>query len=308
MEKMAGGTLRIGNREYEFVKKRAYSSISVYKGSGTYLRMGNTNDVKKDMEVFEKLRRFGFPVARLIKEGKVDGQSFYVEESLGDVHMGEIFMRDCSRSGTVSAANFKRYIDMTRLFCEAQLRSATKKEKFDIKGFFSHKLFEERPDLKHDTIKALKQVKDRTSVFPMVITHGDLNPFNFMPKGIIDFEFMFYGPAGYDAITNLYHIYAFPKTRNFSKSRKYEMWRGYDFTAAQRVSYLNAIDDVYVRNGLPKPSDYKDDFIFGRIIWSAVQLQKFPKTREWRYSIYEKILQNYLCGKPIIETIVNFPS
>jgi hypothetical protein len=80
----------------------------------------------------------------------------------------------------------------------------------------------------------------------------------------------------------------------------------YSFTKEQINQYLNEIDKTFTINGLPKPSKYKDHFIFLRLIWATVKMQKWPKIQIQRYELYEKILNEYIKGDNIENTLINY--
>ena len=135
--------------------------------------------------------------------------------------------------------------------------------------------------LKHAYQKTVKHL----SGFPFVITHGDFTPFNIFPKGVIDFEDTFMGPAGYDvgSVSELY--------KWFPTSRRYEFYRHYQFTRAQRTRYLYDMDSIYTEHGLPKISDYLGDFNFAKGVWFAVRMQRLPKLQQFRYKLLKSLLK-----------------
>jgi hypothetical protein len=45
---------------------------------------------------------------------------------------------------------------------------------------------------------------------------------------------------------------------------------------------------------LPKISDYRDDFLMARLIWSAVGISDIPQLQAWRYEKLNRIIEAYL--------------
>lgn len=98
----------------------------------------------------------------------------------------------------------------------------------------------------------------------------------------------FLAPVGYDAITAIYHTYSFPE-KGIA-----EYTRGYVFTVEQERRYLESIDAIFARAGLPKASEYADDFFLGRVIWAVVRMDDCPRLQKWRYEKLEKMLSMYM--------------
>ena len=112
-------------------------------------------------------------------------------------------------------------------------------------------------------------------------------PNNLFPAGVIDLESSFYGPAGYDLITNIIHIDYFPV------SPDYEFFQHYQFSEGQKEKYLTVVDTLYQSHDLPALSPYLSDFEFCRLVWSAVGMDKYPKLQKFRYDLLiEKFLKS----------------
>lgn len=101
-------------------------------------------------------------------------------------------------------------------------------------------------------------------------------------------------------LTNIYTTYIL-----FFSDKNQESHRIYSFTKKQIKQYLNEIDKIFVINDLPKPSEYKDHFIFLRLIWATVRMQRWPKTQMRRYELYEKTLNEYLEGNNIEDMLIS---
>lgn len=295
-------SLTVGGKEYQLVKTRTYVPISVYKGIDTFLRLGSKDELEPEAQLHKKLLDFGFPVPNITADGEISGLYYYIEQSLGDKHLGEVFAQDMQSHGQISDDHFQLLLDLINKYATAQLRTATQ-DKWK-NGFYDQihldYILEELPDMKGKTEQAMQKVMEQLKVFPAVLSHGDLNPWNLFEKGVIDIERFKLGPAGYDLISNIYSIYTFPPEGD------YESLRTYAFTNGQRDVYLSQIDRIYTEHNLPNVSDYQDEYIISRLIFAAVRMHHRPKMQQWRYNLYQQVVNAYLNNQPIAELIVSF--
>jgi hypothetical protein len=285
--------ITVGGKTFSHVKTREHSPVSIYRNEDSFLRIGPKDLILPELNMHKNLLEFNFPVPEIISEGEKDGRYYYTENSLGETLLAIMFREDYEKHGFVSDGNFKKFLSVTEKFAEAQIKTARKEDALESFYYGAHvdNILEELPYLKEKILKAFEKVKKRTSALPSVLTHGDLNAYNFFEKGVIDFGSAFEAPAGYDLITNIYHIYNFPKPGDYEITRKYE------FSAKQINNYVSLLDDIYLGNNLPRLSDFTDDFIFMRAIWAAAKMQRYPKLQEWRYEKFERILKNYSSSK-----------
>jgi Phosphotransferase enzyme family len=235
----------------------------------------------------------GFPVAKILYDGCLLGQYYYAEESLGTVHLGKIFSADCSVDGQISANNFEIFKSLISQYANVQFKisgiSVAESPDFAT-GVHIDILFYESPHLREITLAAFSQAQKRLAPFPLVFSQGDCNPHNLFPGGIIDFDMGFVAPFGYDLLTALYHTYAFPNQGIAEYSR------GYLFSEDQYTACLVMLDQISVDSALPRISEYIQDFLIGRIIWSVVNMQDTPRLQKWRFNKYETIVNLYLKG------------
>jgi len=293
-------SLTMNGKTFSHVKTRGYTPVSIYRGQGEFLRIGPKDIIGEELTLHKKLLEFDFPIPQILSEGEIDNQYYYVETSLGDTLLGDIFWDDTKKRGFVTDENFQKLLSLVEKFTRAQLKTAEKKDASESFYFGLHMqyLIEELPQMKEKILTGFEKLKKRTALLPVVITHGDFNPYNFFEAGVIDFGNAFDAPAGYDLVTNIYHAFLFPKEGDF------EAMRRYDFSENQIAEYLSLIDSIYIENNLPKPSDFTEDFMFGRMIWSAVRMQKLPKIQKWRYEKFERVLESYLKGDGRVISIV----
>lgn len=301
---MTDSSLILDGKSFELVKTREYSPISIYKSGDNFLRIGPKDLIQRELNLHKNLLTFGFPIPEILKEGSTENQYYYIESSLGDVLLGDVFWHDCQKNSLISENNFKIFLGVTKKFTQAQLRTSKPEKSYEsfYYGLHVDVMMEELPELRSDIIKGFEKLKEQTNTLPTVLTHGDLNPYNIFEKGVIDFGSMFEAPLGYDLITNLYHTYNFPKAGDHESQRRFE------FSKEQIQHYLTTIDKLGGESGLPPFSDHVEDFVFARSFWSTARMQRFPKLQKWRYNLFADILKNYLTGKPIITDFTSYPS
>lgn len=290
----------IDGKTYSHIKTREYTPVSIYRNENEFLRIGPKDIIVQELTLHKKLLEFGFPVPQILSEEEKDNLYYYIETSLGDTLLGDIFWEDTKKNGVVADENFQKLLVLVEKFVRAQLRTVEKGEAFEsfYLGLHMDYILEELPSLQEKILAGFEKLKSRAVLLPVVMTHGDFNPYNLFEAGIIDFGNSFDAPAGYDIVTNAYHSFLFPKEGDFESMRRYE------FSEDQIRDYFSLVDRIYIENGLPKLSDFVEDFIFARTIWSAVRMQRWPKIQSWRYEKLEKILESYLSGSGDIISIV----
>lgn len=292
--------LTINQENFYHVKTREYTPVSIYKSENSFLRIGPTELIKKELARHRELLEYKFPVAQLLAEGVQGDRYYYIEKTMGDVLLSDIFAEDCREHGRVSDEHFADFLKLIESFAQAQL--ATVKEKSSVQKFYDgihiDYLIEERPQLDERVKLALGKITDRIFMLPAVLTHGDFNLRNIFPAGIIDFENMFYAPAGYDLVCLIYHTYYFPKAGDYEHLRRYE------FTSAQIAEFFERLDALYVKSGLPPVSDFVNEFLFARTVWAVVRMDHCPKMQHWRYEMFDEILDNYLAGQPVAPVLL----
>ena len=295
--------LEVKGKSFRYVRTRAYDPTLVYRGRGTYLRIGPTRLIDRELGLQKWLLDSGFPVAEVVDSGVLLGRGYFVEKSLGKATFTTAWGRDYRERGRVAARGFSRYMGLTRRFLLAQLSTAPggHGNEFDA-GVHIADTLEDLLGMKNNLLRALGQAKSRISVFPVVFCHGDFSPANFLDRGVVDFEWSFWGYAGYEAVTSLYWTYFFPKSPMENHRRLYEP------TPAQSSAYLGMVDEIYRSRGLPKPSEFVDDFMLPKAIWAAAKMGKLPKLQKWRFGLLESLIEAYSDGRSCLEIVLGYPS
>ena len=157
-------------------------------------------------------------------------------------------------------------------FAQAQLKTTSEIQDYEdfYLGINMGYILEELPDFKTEISAAFEKMKKHTTPLPTVLTHGDFNAYNLFPGGVIDFGNTHNGPAGYDIVNSIYTTYNFPGTGD------YEIIRRYQFTSEQISQYFSSMDTIYTQAGLPKVTDFREDFIWAKSVWSTTRMQRHP--------------------------------
>ena len=273
--------ITIEGKTYELVRVQRGGRSFVYKGDGEYLRIGEPRIIKKHLDAHTLMEKAGFPVPKLLVTGVHDEQSYFTEATMGEVRLGDAFATDFDWNA-ITPKRFDEFIAIVRRYANAQLQAP--KPLASLRGFkpaiHIRTLCRELPEYAERIEARFKEITERLSVFPTVLSHGDFNPQNLFANGIIDLEHAFQGPWGYDIVTALVHINQFPE------SKEYEYFARYRFSDAQRTEYLRVFDALAEENKLPKISEYLHDFEFCRAVWSSVRMAEHPKIQKWRYDFF----------------------
>lgn len=275
----------ISGDTFAFVRGQRGDASAVYKSADAFMRIGNPAKILKDLAIHKSMEDAGFPVAKLIAEGELGDQAYFVEASLGHEHMGELFAHDTETQGSISTERFSDFASLAETYAHAQLSTGTGEISSLKKGILLDDLCEELPEYADKLRARYEIVEENTKGLPNVLTHGDFNPNNLYPKGVIDLEDSFYAPYGYDLISAITHINYFPD------SKEYEYFAKYRFTPSQQEEYLNRLDAISIEAELPPVSSFYDDLEFCRAVWLAAKIPHVPKLQKFRYDLLvEKFL------------------
>jgi thiamine kinase-like enzyme len=287
-------TILIEGVRFHYIKTRDDEPVEIYEGPDAFLRIGPESLIAREMESRQKLLQLGFPVPIILASGKLSQRFYFTEQSLGKLHLGEIFSHDYKRYGKVTNNHFRQFLAVIAHYSTAQIKEIVPPNPDAFLSMIHAKeILSERPDLRSLTEAAIKRLQLSATQIPSVLSHGDLNPHNLFPTGCIDFERLGLAPAGYDLITAIYHVSNFPKEGN------YERRRAYSFTGDQISAYISKIDSIYIEAGLRPPSNYINDMLFARLLWSATRLNSWPNLQAWRYRRYEEVLAKFVAGEDI---------
>jgi hypothetical protein len=279
--------IKVEGKEFEFVTNQRDYQSAIYRSPEAYLRIGKPERIQKDLAFHRTMEEAGFPVAKVLAEGERDGEAYFIETSLGDTHFGDIFARDIEREGSISEESLEQFISVCELFARAQLGTRSGHTNYDefAQGILLDTLSKEMPEQAVSLKERFSSVKVATAELPSVITHGDFNPNNIYPTGVIDLENSFHAPYGYDLISAIAHIDSFPD------SEEYEYFAKYRFSRAQVEEYMRRMKSVSQDADLKPLSETRGDFEFCRAVWLAADIPNVPKLQSFRF---EYVIKHFL--------------
>lgn len=302
---MKDSLLTIDDNTYTLVKERNQMPVSIYKGVDCYLRIGPKQYIDQEISYHNNLLQYGFPVPRIITRGQFQGFYYFIETSLGEEHLGQIFSHNCNEHAIVSELDFKKLLTVTSAFTNAQLKTV-REQKFDsvaFKEFIKLDILqEELPLLASRTNDAYLKASKNISSLPTVLTHGDFNPYNIFETGVIDWERGSFAPLGYDLVTTVTQSFFFPLHADS------EFNAGYRFSKEQIERYWSAMDSLCSKAHIASISSFANDFIFCRAVWSVVRMERWPKIQALRYTQYEALLKAYLNDKNLTDFLLQYDS
>lgn len=290
--------ITIGNNRFTYIKDRlAGGRVFVNEDRNAYLRTGSPSEITGEANLTRELYGRGFPVPKLLETGTLpNGDVYYIEQSIGEDVFGDIFREETKTSGHVSDKSFDDFSRVIRKYCEAQFNPA---------NLVPH----DRDTLAHMTIletvmrnhppsdemremftMAYERASQKVLSLPWGYIQPDLNAFNVLKGGIIDFEMAGFGPLGYDVLMNVYFGRMWPADRV-----------AYVFTDEQITRYITEVDKVALDKGLPVISPYTEDFLILKTIWvtSKDKGSDSPDFLQWRVRVRDWSIKQYLTNKKI---------
>ncbi len=294
--------------DWVFVKERGAIACTgdVYRSPDgkLYLRTGEVSATHSEAEFGRTAWQNGFPVPEVIEIGLFpNGLSYFVEKSVGTENFGDLLDHEYAVTGGISDETFASFCGTSLKFLAAQLKPSCRQAGPSQlrKGIQLANVLHQNPDVAELLERAVGKAEDRTHGLPLVLTHGDLSPFNILPGGVIDFEERFIAPAGLDAVTSI----AFQRLWDHPKPDGTGTMRLWDFNQQQIAGFLLQADALFAAQGLPALSAFFDDFLMLKAIWalsyerpadlSSAQAQRW----QWRKRVAVYCAENYLLEKPI---------
>lgn len=289
--------------QYDYVKDRLMGGyIYVNPDKSAYLRSNTAAEIAEEINITRELGERCFPVPRVLGSGSLpNGDSYYVEESIGERVFGDVFMEETKAAGQVSDGSFQALTALIKKYCEAQFNPANfvppDKDALAQMTALANVMRNNPPsdEMRDAFMQAYEKAAERLMSLPWGYIQADLNAFNILPNGVIDFELAGFGAVGYDSLTNIYFGRMWPKERV-----------AYRFSDEQIAKYVAEIDAVAAAHYLPRISDYTDDFLVLKNIWgsgkdkeSEENPERNPEFWAWRVKVRNWCIQQYLKGEKI---------
>ncbi len=295
--------ITVEGREFVYIKNRLIGGkVFVNEDKTLYMRTASVAEIAGEVNITEELYRRGFPVPKVVSNGKLDnGDAYYIEEAIGDEVLGDLFRKETSETEHVSDKSFEMLLDVIKKYCLAQFNPDNyvphNKEELANMCALANVLRNNPPskEMERAFFEAYEKAAQRTLEIPWVYIQSDLNVFNILPKGVIDFELVGIGPVGYDVFTCIYFGKMWPKKDV-----------AYRFTDEQAQRYVDEVDAVAQTYGLPPVSSFADDFLVLKNIWGSgkdKQSEEAPESNpefwRWRVKVRDWCIQQYLKNEKI---------
>lgn len=295
--------LTIQGESFVYVKERRMGG-AVYKNDdgSRYVRVANINDIHGEVNFTKELHERHFPVPRVLDEGKIsDTLHYYIEESLGNTVFGEQFQKETKEHGAVLDSTFDRFTEVVLTYARAQFdgKNFVLRNRADIaRTILLDNVWRNNPpseEIEEQFNVAYKKAADRVMELPFGYLQSDLNAYNILEGGVIDFENASLGPVGFDIITNVFFGRFWPRIA-----------LAYNVTDEQIDRYNAAVDEIATSMGLPKMTDYRNDFILLKAIRAThkgVTSEEHPDCNpqfwDWRVRVRDWCIYQYLENKTL---------
>jgi aminoglycoside/choline kinase family phosphotransferase len=295
--------INIKGISYLYIKERLMGgSIYANQERSAYLRTNGAAEISGEINITRELSERGFPVPHVLGSGTLeDGNNYFIEESIGDKVFADIFNEETKAAEHARDETFEAFTAVVKKYCEAQFNPtnyvAHDKEALASMTALANVMRNNPPSAKMRELfmQAYEKAAERVLSLPWGYVQADLNAYNILPDGIIDFELARFGPIGYDALTNIYFNIIWPK----EKIR-------YRFSKEQVARYIAEIDAVAKACNLPAISSYTDDFLVLKNIWGSGKDKTSEEHPErdsefwsWRVQVRDWCIRQYLKGEKI---------
>ena len=279
-----------------------------------FARLGPKESTIQEQIHTVSLRERGFPVAQVLDSGPYsENEWYFVEESLGSEPFHVQFVREYEQTGRVSDATFDRYRAVLEQYIAAQFTpsnfTTVSAREFVETAIPDSDITANYEICGGDSMKyreALNQAIQRLTSTTMGVLQFDLNPFNVLDRGVIDFELVGYGPLGYDSLlVSLWH-------RWFTSDQKSRYRVTYELSSEQIDSIATLVTQAARRAGVDDPQKYMQEFLLIKTAWgftSKKSIHAEPESKrafyDFRAALLSQSVNVYLADKPI--DVLAFP-
>lgn len=289
--------------QYSYLKDRLMGGgLYATEDKKAYLRINNAAEIAGELNITRELSNRGFPVPHVLGSGTLpNGDGYFIEGSIGEGNFAETFAEETKEKGQASEESFNAFIALIKRYCEAQFNPANyvphDKEGLAHMTALANVMRNNPPseEMRGPFMEAYEKAAERALSLPWGYIQADLNAFNILPGGIIDFELASFGPVGYDALTNIYFGRMWPKEKVM-----------YRFSNEQIERYTAEIDAVAKSYNLPPISEYVDDFLVLKNIWGSGKDKASEENPgqdldfwQWRVKVRDWCIRQYLKGEEI---------
>ncbi len=307
MEK-SRATYQIGDDVYEVVKPKRLRDGQVLKSGDKYARLGPKSFVLEEQIHTTNLFERGFPAPKVIESGPYgEDEWYFIEQSLGDQTFHDMFKTETQENGKVSDSTFQDYLSVMSKYLDAQV-SAKNHSNIKPAEFINALLFEDvLPNYCYFGFDAepyqaaINKVTKRLDGVPTGIMQYDLNPYNVLKGGIIDFELVGYGPIAYDVLMSV----RWGGSWFTQYPSRYPV--AYSLSKEQISENDNLVSSKTTLAGLLNPVDFLEEFLVLKSAWAVMEhdvpRQDMPQDkiafRRFRATLLDRSVNQYLSGEPI---------
>lgn len=303
--------IHLGDKPYEIVKETRLRDGMVLQGPGgeTFARLGE-KDITLEEEMHTKsLQARGFPVPEVIETGELpDGRYYFVEKSLGLKTFFERFVSEYRDSGKISDETFQKYLSVIDTYSAAQYKSENHTSvsakdflescipnQYVLQNYCYFGYKAER------YLNALSLATQKLSESPMGILQFDLNPYNMLDDGVIDFELVGYGPLGFDALMSA----RWGGSWFTDYPSRYPV--GYKCSPGQIAQSDQIIEHRAIEAGVISPLTFLQEFILIKSAWAVLEFTPpqpdWPQDRiafrRYRSNVLNHVVTQYLAGEKL---------
>lgn len=309
MEAIPNKTMEIKGQSFEVVKPIRLMNGMVLKSGDTYARVGDKQPTLEEQIHTVSLHNRGFPVPIVLDSGELpDNKWYFTETSLGKATFHKQFTDEYRAYGKVRNETFSKYLNVIAKYSSAQ--SETKNRTSVSSKDFIDTLVPQESVLRNycyfgynqeDYLRSLQLVANKLQSASMGVIQHDLNPFNVMEGGIIDFELVGYGPVGFDTLMS-----ARWSSGWFTEyPSRYPV--AYKLSPRQIRANDTLINELAIQHGCPPPSVFMQEFILLKSAW-AVSENSAPDAnwpadklafRKFRANVLNIAVNQYLNGEEI---------
>lgn len=296
-------TLTLNGELFFFIKHRRRGGAVYRNALGThYARVGEKDENRKEASLLRELHTRGFPTPEVLYEAVLDDtRSFFIESAVGIETYGKRFEQETTLHNTISDATFAAFLETLGQYATAQY----KKENWfvgtptDVEHTIDlDNVLRNTPPSSDEAshfFEALTRIQERVRDLPFCFSQSDLNAYNILEGGVIDFEHACRAPLGFDTVTSIFAPDFWPPIS-----------RRFTFSEKQVHAGLKVLARVGEKNQVPSLHNFRDEFLVLKAIRATAKSKESeehpacnPSFWQWRTRVRAYAINAYLTGTPI---------
>ena len=280
--------------DWELVKRRTAAGGAVWRSAdGLFYKRTGDQSVRAEADFQIALANLGYPVPEVTERG-LEGDTYYFIEPSAGISLHDQALASADPTGHVDNGLVSSAVQISTRLLESQARNPLSASSWDSRTWFERAGFvanvrAENPDLDAPRVRqAVDCAVSRLRDVPMCRSHLDYGLPNAFADAVIDWQHHGDAPVGYD-------VYPMLDIAAFKGGGK-----GYRFSAEQRPTYLNALDEASAQLLGQALSVYQGDFLLVKcFFFLALMRPADPGRRDkyvkWQYrrALFEIGLEQY---------------